>query len=159
MIKQLMEKMTIKTYDAMTALYPGRKKRIARHDELLVGTAAHLHQPKHTESLFLSVSERLQHSYILGASGSGKSTLLYNLITQDIQAGRGFCLIDPHGDLTHDTERYIAGPYLKGKPPEARQQIANKLVLIDPACREWVTGFNPLEAVGVDPYAQAMDFV
>ena len=153
------EKIVIKTYDAMTALYPCRKKRTPRHDELLVGDAAHPYNPKQKESVFLSVSERLQHFYLLGASGSGKSTLLYYLIIQDILAGRGFCLIDPHGDLYHQILSYIAGPYLKGKPPEARQQTANKLVLIDPACREWITGFNPLEAAGVDPYAQSMDFV
>ena len=104
MIKQLMEKMTIKTYDAMTALYPGRKKHTPRHDELLVGSASHLYQPKYTESLYLSVSERLQHCYVLGASGSGKSTLLYSLIIQDIMADRGFCLIDPHGDLSELAE-------------------------------------------------------
>jgi hypothetical protein len=46
---------------------------------------------------------RSQHLYTLGASGSGKSTLLLNLIAQDIEAGRGCAVIDPHGDLVADT--------------------------------------------------------
>lgn len=43
--------------------------------------------------------DRLRHLYVLGKTGSGKSTLLLNLIAQDLVAGRGLALIDPHGDL------------------------------------------------------------
>lgn len=42
---------------------------------------------------------RLSHMYILGKTGTGKTTLLQNLIHQDICAGRGLVLLDPHGDL------------------------------------------------------------
>lgn len=45
---------------------------------------------------------RTRHFYALGATRMGKSTLLLNLIAQDLQAGRGLCLIDPHGDLSRD---------------------------------------------------------
>lgn len=44
-------------------------------------------------------SDRLSHMYIIGKTGTGKSTLLETLATADIKAGRGFALIDPHGDL------------------------------------------------------------
>lgn len=44
-------------------------------------------------------ADRLYHSYMLGATGTGKSTLLKTMIQQDIEARRGFCLLDPHGDL------------------------------------------------------------
>jgi len=47
----------------------------------------------------LSQEDRSQHLYILGKTGTGKSTLLHNLILQDILAGRGVGVIDPHGDL------------------------------------------------------------
>lgn len=43
--------------------------------------------------------ERRQHVYLIGQTGTGKSTLLHNMILQDIEAGRGVGLIDPHGDL------------------------------------------------------------
>src|SRR5471032_1893126 len=43
--------------------------------------------------------DRLSHIYIIGKTGVGKSTLLETLARQDLDAGRGFALIDPHGDL------------------------------------------------------------
>ena len=49
----------------------------------------------------LKPHERRQHLYVIGQTGTGKSTLLQNLILQDIEAGRGVALIDPHGDLAH----------------------------------------------------------
>lgn len=44
-------------------------------------------------------SDRSAHLYVIGKTGTGKSTLLSTLIRQDLSAGRGFCLVDPHGDL------------------------------------------------------------
>jgi len=46
--------------------------------------------------------DRLFHTYIVGQTGTGKSTLLLNMARQDAAQGRGFCLIDPHGDLAGD---------------------------------------------------------
>lgn len=43
--------------------------------------------------------DRLLHMYALGRTGSGKSTMLKGLALSDAEAGRGFALIDPHGDL------------------------------------------------------------
>jgi energy-coupling factor transporter ATP-binding protein EcfA2 len=43
--------------------------------------------------------DRLSHVYIIGKTGTGKSTLIESLARQDLEAGRGFALIDPHGDL------------------------------------------------------------
>ena len=47
----------------------------------------------------IRADDRRRHVAILGKTGMGKSTLLHHLITSDIHAGRGACLIDPHGDL------------------------------------------------------------
>ena len=44
-------------------------------------------------------ADRLSHVYMIGKTGVGKSTLLEVLARQDLSAGRGFALIDPHGDL------------------------------------------------------------
>ncbi|WP_286830248.1 MULTISPECIES: type IV secretory system conjugative DNA transfer family protein [Kordiimonas] len=44
-------------------------------------------------------TDRLSHMYVIGKTGTGKTTLLENLILQDIRAGRGLVLLDPHGDL------------------------------------------------------------
>ena len=44
----------------------------------------------------------MRHTAILGQSGVGKSNLLENLIVQDIEGGKGLCLLDPHGDLVRN---------------------------------------------------------
>jgi DNA helicase HerA-like ATPase len=46
--------------------------------------------------------ERERHIWIVGKSGSGKSTFLFNLVMDDICAGEGVAVIDPHGDLATD---------------------------------------------------------
>ncbi len=43
--------------------------------------------------------DRFQHLYVIGQTGTGKSTLLFRLAVQDMEAGRGVAIIDPHGDL------------------------------------------------------------
>ena len=43
--------------------------------------------------------DRLSHMYVIGKTGVGKSTLLEVLARGDLAAGRGFAIIDPHGDL------------------------------------------------------------
>lgn len=50
-------------------------------------------------------ADRLAHMYIIGKTGSGKSTLIETLVRQDIEAGNGLLLMDPHGDLV---ERVVA---------------------------------------------------
>jgi DNA helicase HerA-like ATPase len=49
--------------------------------------------------IVLQPHDRRHHLYTIGKSGTGKTTLLRNLILQDICAGNGVGVIDPHGDL------------------------------------------------------------
>jgi hypothetical protein len=58
---------------------------------------------------------RTRHFYALGATRMGKSTLLLNMIAQDLAAGRGLCLIDPHGDLARDVLSLV--------PPEREKDV------------------------------------
>lgn len=51
--------------------------------------------------------DRRHHLYTIGKSGAGKTTMLRNLILQDIEAGRGVGVIDPHGDLADDLLDHI----------------------------------------------------
>src|SRR4051794_35115965 len=55
-----------------------------------------------TQPFGLCAVDRRHHVYCLGKTGSGKTTLLRNLILQDITAGHGVGVIDPHGDLAED---------------------------------------------------------
>lgn len=77
---------------------------------------------------------RLRHLHVIGASGSGKSTLLLDLIAQDIEAGRGVALLDPHGDLVDE---------ILGRIPEER--LAD-VILFDPADAGYPVAWNILEA-------------
>jgi hypothetical protein len=51
--------------------------------------------------------DRFRHVYIIGKSGVGKSVLLSNMIIQDIVAGDGVAVVDPHGDLVEDVLPHI----------------------------------------------------
>jgi hypothetical protein len=82
----------------------------------------------------LSDAHRLKHIHIIGATGTGKSTLLLRLILQDIAAGNGCAVLDPHGDLI-DT--------ILGNVPSER---ANDVVLLDPSELQNTAGFNILSA-------------
>jgi type IV secretory pathway TraG/TraD family ATPase VirD4 len=81
---------------------------------------------------------RARHAYVIGKTGSGKSTLLLNMIAQDLAAGRGLCVIDPHGDLSAEVLALI---------PTHR---AHELIYIDPSDTEQPIGFNPIATVAAD---------
>jgi type IV secretory pathway TraG/TraD family ATPase VirD4 len=81
-------------------------------------------------------ADRLSHVYVVGKTGTGKSTLLETLARQDLEAGRGFALIDPHGDLVERLARYATG--------EDRVAYLNAP---DGACP---FGYNPLRRVRDD---------
>jgi hypothetical protein len=55
----------------------------------------------------LTANDRKRHMYVVGGTGNGKSTLLQHAIVQDIQAGKGVAVIDPHGDLAETILGYI----------------------------------------------------
>lgn len=81
----------------------------------------------------LSLADRLFHLYIIGQTGTGKSTLLRNLAGQDAAAGRGFCLIDPHGDLASALSASLGMPHLYWNIADANCGL----------------GYNPIRSVTV----------
>ena len=85
----------------------------------------------------LKPSQRATHSYVIGQPGTGKSRALESWIRQDIAAGHGVGVIDPHGDLFNS----LLG-YLSNKP-----EVWERVILFDPCNPKWVTPFNPLEAM------------
>ena len=76
--------------------------------------------------------DRRRHLSIVGKTGMGKTTLLETQIAADIEAGRGVCLIDPHGDLAEAVLRPI--------PPRR----TNDVIAFDAADRDYAVSFNPL---------------
>lgn len=87
------------------------------------------------EVFSISGKDRRQHLFILGKSGTGKSTLIFNLVMQDIRAGRGVAVIDPHGDLVTEILAHL---------PRGRTE---DVVLFDPSDTEYPLGLNLLYGV------------
>lgn len=98
---------------------------------LLMG---HNHHAGRMTPVGLTADQRTQHLHVIGAPGSGKSTFLFNLIKQDIEAGQGLAVLDPHGDLI----KRILGAI----PPERIGDV----VLVDPSDESAFIGFNILSA-------------
>lgn len=86
----------------------------------------------------IAQADRLSHMYIVGKTGVGKSTLLEILLRQDIVAGRGFALIDPHGDLAERVWEWT---------PHALRDRITYLNAPDPT---QPFGYNPLRRVRTD---------
>lgn len=84
-------------------------------------------------------SDRSQHCYVIGATGTGKSTLLRRMIEQDIAAGEGVALIDPHGDLYEQV--------LLAIPARRKSDV----VLLDFTGGDHFVGLNFLERVSANP--------
>ena len=91
---------------------------------------------------FLSADDRARHIYAIGRTGTGKTTLLRSLALQDINAGRGLCVIDPHGDNAQALADSI---------PRHR---VNDTIYFDASDREHILAFNPLEHNGTDDDAE-----
>ncbi len=81
----------------------------------------------------LETNDRRRHLYIIGQTGTGKSAFLENMVVQDIEEGRGVCLIDPHGDMA---ERLL------GFVPRFRMQ---DVIYFNPGDIERPMGLNMLE--------------
>ena len=65
--------------------------------------------------------DRRRHLYIIGQTGTGKSTAMKALLRQDIENGKGICLIDPHGEFAE---------FVLSVVPESR---VDDVIYFDPA--------------------------
>ncbi len=81
----------------------------------------------------ISDDDRRRHFYVVGQTGTGKSSMLQEMVRQDIESGRGVCVIDPHGDMVDK---------ILGIVPENRVE---DVVLFDPSDLETPIGLNMLE--------------
>jgi hypothetical protein len=99
--------------------------------ELLLGEA--IFRGERIPVYVASKDDRRRHFYIVGQTGTGKSSLLREMIRQDIEAGRGVGVVDPHGELIEDT--------LANVPKERIDDV----VLFEPFNIERPIGLNMLE--------------
>ncbi len=80
-------------------------------------------------------ADRARHLYVVGKSGTGKSKMLELLIATDIKAGKGVCVMDPHGDLVDAVVKHI--------PKERVEDV----IYFNPMDTEYPIAFNPMQAV------------
>ncbi len=77
--------------------------------------------------------DRRRHIYIIGQTGTGKSNLLVDMVNEDILAGKGVAIVDPHGDLCDA---------ILGLIPKNR---FNDVVIFDPSDLSQPLGLNMIE--------------
>src|SRR3989344_2826954 len=83
----------------------------------------------------IKIDDRRRHIYIMGKTGTGKTTMMENMVLDDILAGRGVGLIDPHGEFVEKILNFI---------PEER---TDDVIYFNPADTAYPIAFNPLETV------------
>ena len=85
------------------------------------------------KTIRITDEDRRRHTYIIGQTGTGKSVMLQNLAMQDLEAGKGFCMIDPHGETIDKLLMFI---------PKNR---VDDVVIFDPGDRSRPLALNMLE--------------
>jgi len=93
-----------RTLAAPVSLKSGKKLAITIGDNHHHGTVT---------PIGLTEAERERHLYVIGGTGNGKTTMLFYSILQDIRAGNGIAVLDPHGDLAERILRYIPEDRIK----------------------------------------------
>lgn len=94
----------------------------------------------------LPIAERRKHLYIVGKTGSGKTTLLLHLMKDDLENGRGVCVIAPEAELFRD--------WLLPLVPEWR---AEEVVYFAPGRPKNPVTFNPLAVEDGDDRGRASE--
>lgn len=114
--------------ESPTLYYLGRRKP---GSGVKVGTAA-ISGPRadHNFDFMLEDEARLRHTYVVGRTGTGKTNLLKHMARQDIEAGRGVCVIDPHGDLVDYLSEHLS-------------DRMSETLLLDFGDTDWLYAFNP----------------
>lgn len=80
-----------------------------------------------------TANQRNMHMYVTGKTGMGKSTMIENMVLQDIENGKGICVIDAHGDMINHILTLI---------PTHRK---NDVVYVNPVDKDFPPGLNILK--------------
>ena len=83
----------------------------------------------------IRTDDRRRHMYLIGKTGMGKSTILENMIVDDIRAGHGVAVVDPHGDLAEKIIEFIPADRI------------NDVVYFNPSDINYPIAFNVVEQV------------
>lgn len=110
------------------------------NEGLLLGYNSYRGEKK---DVYLLDDDRRRHLYVIGQTGTGKSVFLENMIVQDIEAGKGVCVIDPHGELIHTIMGFIprhrAQDVIYFDPGDTARPLGLNMLEYDPAFPEHKT--------------------
>jgi hypothetical protein len=101
-------------------------------DPVLIGSSEDAF--RHGKPVYIVPAARRRHLALFGGTGSGKSTLLRNMLAEDIAAGHGVTVVDPHGQLVEDI--------LENHIPRRR---TNDVIYFNPKDRERAFALNMLD--------------
>jgi hypothetical protein len=148
-MRTIIEKILAKIWNRLIA----RQRRVIRERLLDLGLR-HSEDGGASGRIGVAQSRRAEHVAILGKTGTGKSSLLRYLCQQDIEAGRGFVAFDLHGDIAP----FVLGAAAK-QEQALREDLSEKLIVIDPSDPEFSVGFNPLaSAIASVGFIQIAEF-
>lgn len=84
--------------------------------------------------IYWEPDDRKAHSHVIGSSGSGKSKYLESVLREDLRAGHGFCLLDPHGTLYEDLAAFCA-----------HRVFDREIIYLNLSQPDSIVSFNPFE--------------
>lgn len=83
--------------------------------------------------LRLGKEDRRRHMYIIGQTGTGKTVAMQGMVAQDLEAGEGVTVLDPHGSMAE---------WVLSNIPKSR---VNDVIYFNPSDVEYPMGLNMLE--------------
>ena len=114
----------------------------------------------------IKTDDRRRHMYLIGKTGMGKSTILENMIIDDIRAGHGVAVVDPHGDLAEKIIEYIPDDRIKDvvyfNPSDINFPIAFNIVeQVEPHLRHLVASglIGVFQKLWADSWGPRLEYI
>jgi len=114
----------------------------------------------------IKTDDRRRHMYLIGKTGMGKSTVLENMIIDDIRAGHGVAVVDPHGDLAEKIIEFIPTDRIKDvvyfNPSDINFPIAfNVVEQVEPHLRHLVASglIGVFQKLWADSWGPRLEYI
>ncbi|MGI6373744.1 MAG: type IV secretion system DNA-binding domain-containing protein [Patescibacteria group bacterium] len=114
----------------------------------------------------IKTDDRRRHMYLIGKTGMGKSTVMENMIINDIRAGQGVAVVDPHGDLAEKIISYIPKERIKDvvyfNPSDINYPIAfNVVEQVEPHLRHLVASglIGVFQKLWADSWGPRLEYI
>ena len=118
----------VRRHRSVPAILPFRYHPQKADLKLFINDHQGMQQP-----ILMGTEDRMRHTFIVGQTGTGKSTLMESMILQDILAGKGIAVLDPHGDMVDN---------ILGKIPNSRM---DDVIVLDLLEKDRPLGLNLIE--------------